>query len=139
MTEEERQERSISRRTALKRMGAAGAIAWATPVISSMHTPAYAESPPTGECPAPPLENPCFGQTPCGGVNCWCVRTWDGAGFCHQSTSCGSVQSCTTSADCPSGWACAYSCCAGLNCLPPCSGDAGVERVAAGGQMSGRG
>ena len=35
----------ISRRTALKRMGAAGAIAWATPVITSLRTPAFAASP----------------------------------------------------------------------------------------------
>jgi hypothetical protein len=38
----------ISRRTALKRIGAAGAIAWATPVITSMRTPAFAVSPAGG-------------------------------------------------------------------------------------------
>ncbi len=35
MTEEERIENGVSRRTMLKRIGAAGAIAWATPVLSS--------------------------------------------------------------------------------------------------------
>ena len=45
MSESEQSKSGVSRRTALKRIGAAGAIAWVTPVISSMSTPVYAGSP----------------------------------------------------------------------------------------------
>jgi hypothetical protein len=79
----------------------------------------------------------CFGQGECngGGNGCACSRTWDDGNFCHQSTSCGSVVSCTTTADCPPGWACAYSCCDGLTCLPPCN-DVTPTAATDGGQMS---
>ena len=42
MAESERPTDGVSRRTMLKRIGAAGAIAWVTPVISSLTTPAHA-------------------------------------------------------------------------------------------------
>jgi hypothetical protein len=48
MTESEESEGRVSRRTALKRIGAAGAVVWVTPVISSVTTPANAASPPPG-------------------------------------------------------------------------------------------
>lgn len=48
MGESAESESRVSRRSALKRIGAAGAIVWVTPVISSLSTPAYAGSPPPG-------------------------------------------------------------------------------------------
>jgi hypothetical protein len=78
----------------------------------------------------------CFGQLDCeGGGGCVCSRAWDDGVFCHQGSPCGSVVSCTTSAECPEGWACIYSCCSGLTCLPPC-GTIIPAAAAAGGQMS---
>lgn len=50
MSESEESESRVSRRTALKRIGAAGAVAWAAPVISSLTTPANAASPPDSGC-----------------------------------------------------------------------------------------
>jgi hypothetical protein len=86
-------------------------------------------------CPFDPGGGDCAGQGLCED-NCFCVRTWDDGRFCHQTSDCGSVSDCTTDAECPEGWACAYSCCAGLKCLPPCGGGATVA-AATGGAMSG--
>ena len=53
MTEEERQASSVSRRTMLKRIGIAGTVAWVTPVVTSLNTPAFAASEPTRPCDNP--------------------------------------------------------------------------------------
>jgi hypothetical protein len=112
-------EKGISRRSALKRMGAAGAIAWATPVIASMKTPAFAQVAASGPCTT--LFAPCAPP----GEDCFCVGTVEGPGFCSNDFFCGTTDDCSTSADCPSGWACqggpigAGGCGEGV-CVPPC-------------------
>src|SRR5437879_816786 len=114
MTDQERHESSVSRRTMLKRIGAAGAVAWVAPAISSLNTPAFAASGPKQGCDNPiPCANPC-------GPGCTCVPTTEESGFCHQGISCDGAQTCSTSRECPAGWACASTCCAGLICVPPC-------------------
>ena len=52
MTDEEARERSVSRRTMLKRVGAAGALVWSVPAIQSLNMPkAWAQ---VGSVPPPP-------------------------------------------------------------------------------------
>jgi hypothetical protein len=110
-------DKSVSRRTALKRIGAAGAIAWVAPAISSLNTPAHASSAPVQGCTN---VFACDVQATCGS-SCNCVPTTEQTGFCHQGIDCGGAQTCRASSDCPAGWACASTCCVGrLVCVPPC-------------------
>lgn len=101
---------SVSRRTMLKRIGAVGAVAWVTPVISSLNTPAFADGVVSG--PGAPCDQPgtCFtGYTSCGtcgpidGSFCWTDPS--GAGFCAEDAYCTDVQTC--SPGCPPGYGCA--------------------------------
>jgi hypothetical protein len=110
----------ISRRRALKRMGAATAVAWTAPVLSSIRTPAFAQ---TYACP----DDDCAHIGPCalGGcpAGCTCLQEATDATktLCHQGSPCVQLPACTTCADCPSGWICAFSCCpGGPFCHPPC-------------------
>ncbi len=114
----------LSRRTAIKRIGTAGAIAWVAPVLTTVHTPAFAQvgSPPVdGECPScAPTADPCP-QPSCGVGVCTCLTDVStGLCFCHQDSPCGLLEECAATSDCPDGWVCAASCCEGLRCLPPC-------------------
>lgn len=128
----------ISRRRMIKRLGAATAVAWTAPVLSTVGaTPAFAQPTPCPDCV--PLGQPrdvhCFQQPPCGdeptGNPCSCVRTVEDTCFCHSCirTPCGAI--CTSSSQCPAGWQCALSCCSQADnefrCLPPCGGGTGVE------------
>lgn len=124
MTEQERREKGVSRRTALKRIGAAGAIAWVTPVVSSLRTPAHAGTPPTGGC-TECAGDFCGGQTLCGS-GCGCAQRVDGEGcFCYQDDLCGNRTRCESTADCPGNEVCVHTCCdqaLGTSvCFPPCS------------------
>jgi hypothetical protein len=87
-------------------------------------------------------EGPCFedggGNCPNGGTcetgfpfgcqnsgNCFCTKTTEDTTFCSESSPiCGGVgQACTSSNECPRGWACARTCCGdqeGPICNPPC-------------------
>src|SRR5205807_7940304 len=74
---------SVSRRTMLKGVGAGAAIAWSTPILSSLRTPAFARTntgvfPPCdpGEtCAACNVAQACMGNSNC---NCWLLA--DGSG-----------------------------------------------------------
>jgi hypothetical protein len=112
-------EGSVSRRTMLKRIGAAGAVAWVTPVISSLTTPAYADgigSLPGGRCSPP--GNCQRGFTNCGTCGeidgSFCFTTPTGAGFCGADSFCDEVQPCA-SGSCPAGFECAVG--SGCDCL----------------------
>ena len=81
MGDDDRQDsNSVSRRTMLKRMGIAGAVAWVTPVVTSLNTPAFAASGPTGNCS--PGGTCASGFVQCGAVGtaCFCFTTPTGAG-----------------------------------------------------------
>lgn len=138
MSEEERPHGSISRRRMLKRIGAAGAVAWVTPVISSLTTPAHAAgTQPAGGC------SDCSSVCPqaiCG-ETCGCLPTVEETCFCHEFSACADLTSCASSEDCPPGWACASSCCGVPLCLPPCGQIDGDRRrdQAVSGPMSGPG
>ncbi len=107
----------LSRRQALKRIGAAGAIAWATPVLTSLRTPAFAASPgPNPECRG----ETCTTFTHCSSnCDCVCVDAHEAGGFCIPgSTPCDSLTPCEAGA-CPPGSVCTFdTCCEIPVCIP---------------------
>jgi hypothetical protein len=71
---------------------------------------------------------PCSGQS-CGSLefgcngnsSCACYTTVEGVGFCSLPQPCTVQIGCTSSTECPFGWACANTCCSGTTvCLQPC-------------------
>ena len=143
-------ESRISRRGMLKRVGAGAAIAWSAPILSSLRTPAFAQYP--TRCQEP-CDN-CFdgvGDAPCGtdpvrGGTCLCSRTTEGACVCGANDACNEWGTCTTSADCPSGFVCKPVACRGcsrepgeMNCQRPCGAPLpeGAAAAATGTRMSG--
>jgi hypothetical protein len=134
MSVEELSRDRISRQRLLKRAGVAGAVLLAAPVMASTATGRRASSPSAAQygrrhtcgrgfqCGG----DPCLNQSPCKppDASCTCVQRLAGGGtlrcFCHQASFCSDLSPCDQGSDCPEGWACASSCCAGLNCLPPC-------------------
>jgi hypothetical protein len=120
VSEEERAPSGVSRRTMIKRIGAAGAVAWVTPVVTSLHTPAFAQS---------AIEHPecvratCQTFVPCSSSNtdCVCVST-DQGGFCFPgSTLCSDLQTCPggSTDECAAGTVCAVdTCCQVGVCVP---------------------
>lgn len=119
------QERSVSRRTMLKRFGAAGAIAWVTPVISSLTTPAHAAGTlPGGNCSFDPAADSCSGQTRCDGADCFCNRNVtdgvpNGKTFCTAATFCENAV-CQSDSDCGPGEVCQATCCDVPRCFVVC-------------------
>jgi hypothetical protein len=109
----------VSRRDALKRMAVTAAGFWAVPVISSFRTPALAQTVSEGCLSG---RDPCIEQGDCSppGGFCTCLRTVEGGTFCHQPSFCADLEDCTSTSDCREGFACAFSCCDTLKCIPPC-------------------
>ena len=131
----------ISRRRLLKRLGAGTAIVWSAPVLSSMRTPAFAQSPscapgfcgpgltfcgPNVACPLPPGCNVGI----CSVMNDNSCLCWDFA-VCTCPTPI-----CVTDADCGAGMKCGPTestcdiCCGLHACYHPCgaSGSAPSQR-----------
>lgn len=142
MTDDERAEHGVSRRTMLKRIGAAGAIAWVTPVVTSLNTPAFAQTQSREEHPEC-VRATCSNFVPCSSSNtdCVCVST-DQGGFCVPgSTTCASLQPCPSglSSECSGGAVCASgTCCGEPVCVPvsltancPSGGEGGFRAFAA--------
>jgi hypothetical protein len=121
----------ISRRRMLKRIGVATAIAWSTPVVSSMRTPAFAQAISPGACPEWTCGQTLIecGGTPCGIGPCVCDFDVEGNPFCWDNFFCSAPEAviCTTSADCPANWRCTTSCC-GQTCAPTC-GECGTGEL----------
>jgi Stigma-specific protein, Stig1 len=67
---------------------------------------------------------------PCGSSSqCACIMTEEGTSYCTSATGliiCDAMHPCTSSAECPEGWACseghAFGPCPGPVCWPPCEG-----------------
>ena len=120
----------VSRRRLLKRAGVGAALLGAGSMLTA--SSAAAQGDPTcirtGGC------GECNFQTTCG-EGCGCVITVEGCCFCHQGISCGGATQCHHSSDCPPGWECAYTCCGGTICIPPC-GFFDTALVEGGGAMS---
>jgi hypothetical protein len=125
--EEERTASKMTRRRLIKRLGVGTAVAWLTPVVTSLGSKAVA-----GGCPACD-GNECSCQWSCGGSLCqcgqgcgplgaaYCSSDVDGKCFCWEDSFCSEVTDCATNADCPSGYACIPGTCCGTNkCLPAC-------------------
>lgn len=131
----------ISRRRMIKRLGAATAVAWTAPVLSTLSgTPAFAQTPPCAGC-APvgsTGDQACANQPDCGppepsGNPCSCLRNRAGTCECHSCVFCDNpaITPCGTqpgAGACPPGWICAVSCCSDpastddFVCHPPCGG-----------------
>ena len=127
----------ISRRRMLRRIGVATAVAWTTPVVTSLRTPAFAQTISAGGCSC--FED-CGGpHSECSQSDCFCLTSIEGKTFCSQDFNCDDplVKSCDTSIDCPTGWICqpAFQVggpCTGLCgqvCVPPCGICAGPSII----------
>src|SRR3989442_7962121 len=142
-------EHRISRRKMLKRIGAGAAVAWSSPVLTSIRTPAFAASG-GGLCgPDQGCGGRCAtlnGSTGCldapsssvglcnCGLECFDGLTTEGVCQNFQNTFCGCcVTPCTNSSDCPPGQQClcsqngcgmsiCLSCC-GANCCFDCGSE----------------
>lgn len=120
----------LSRRTALKGLGAAGAaVAWAAPQISSIPAAAAATVPhpcANGDCGP----DGCDDQPDCGTDSqtenpCSCAPNYpDGTGCsCTQNVVCDDLNPCDLQAQepCPPGFACQVGCCNQPLCFPLCA------------------
>jgi hypothetical protein len=131
----------ISRRRMIKRLGAATAVAWTAPVLSTLGgaTPAFAQygTSCTGCVAATEPGNVhCANQPDCGaegsGNPCSCLRASDGSCQCHSCVFCDNpaIVACEPEG-CPTGFICALSCCSDpmavgdYVCVPACN--AGVN------------
>lgn len=118
----------LSRRTALKGLGAAGATAaWTVPTILSTSAASAATLVPhpclAGDCGP----DPCFDTNPCGtdsvtGGLCLCLQDPLASDVC----GCARVVPCVTASACvagvcPPGFDCRLSCCGGTLCYPICA------------------
>ena len=120
----------ISRRKALKRIGAGAAIAWSAPILTSIKTPAFAQTAPPGlapcdpgqTCAACPFLASCHSNSNC---QCWMASPDNGSVCTCQSfvAFCGDTPLCPGGqADCDAalpGSTCVQTCC-GQICAPPC-------------------
>jgi hypothetical protein len=117
------EERKVSRRDVLKRIGAGALVAWTAPIVTSIGARAFASRPARKACEDKTCgPDPCFDQSVCASPQsgCTCLATTDGPCYCHQGSSCDALTPCTNRHECPPGWACAASCCEGTLCVPPC-------------------
>ena len=139
--------RSLSRRDALKRVGAAivggllasvPGVAWATHKPSHKPPPPPPSPPPPPPPPPPPTESPpppppvqgCPPEEDCGAnPYCRCIVTVEGISFCTSAIGfiiCDPMTPCTSSEDCPGGYACSRGYAAGPCpspvCWPQCEG-----------------
>jgi hypothetical protein len=116
---------SVSRRTMLKGVGAGAAIAWSTPILSSLRTPAFAQGsppPPPGcdqnqTCFDCPDRATCHSNDAC---QCWLVSPDNGSGcFCGTF-----VDGCDGAPHCDGGQG---QCAGGTTCVQTCCGQVCVE------------
>jgi hypothetical protein len=132
----------LSRRTLIKRAGIGAAVVWATPVLTSVGLGAASGSPACGPtCDATCLGLPICGQRPGGGQLDLCACSMDdlsGDCFCWQNQYCSTLESCSSTKPCPSGWGCVVSCCGDSYCFPPC-GTAPTASEASASGLTGRG
>ena len=107
----------LSRRSALKRIGAGAAIAWTAPAMLSIDRAFAAGSAPCSGC----ATNPCGFRpfAPCG-PECLCAQKADGSCACVVPFCTGP---CNTDADCSPGQVCGFAPCCGANtCAFECGG-----------------
>ena len=116
----------ISRRRMLKRIGAGAAVAWSAPILTSIRTPAFAQSeiPVCETCSSCPDQAACNDDSSC---QCWMASPDNNnACVCNAFVAfCGDTPLCPNGqGDCDSqlpGSTCVQTCCGQL-CAPPCGG-----------------
>jgi len=107
----------VSRRRLLKRMGVGAAVAWLTPIATSLGSAAEAGC--VG-CEAP-CDWTCGGTLRSCGSDCYCSPDVDGNCFCWANAFCSEVTDCVSNADCPPGYSCIPgTCCFVPKCLAGC-------------------
>ena len=121
---EETTVQKVSRRRMLKRIGTGAAVAWLTPIVTSLGSRAEAG----GCCDC--TEQGCGCTWTCGGIprqcglggidGCFCSTDVDGRCWCWPDSFCSELQTCSVNSDCPPGYACIPTCCATPTCLPAC-------------------
>ncbi|MGH2572005.1 MAG: twin-arginine translocation signal domain-containing protein [Actinomycetota bacterium] len=121
----------ISRRKALKGIGAGAAVVWAAPVLTSLQTPAFAQTPICERC----SDILCCDPGPlCGDPCCVCTTDVENRCVCLDGTfPCGPGAGCTSSQACVDEFGptfhCAVVCCTGeTQCVPECFVDGGRSR-----------
>jgi hypothetical protein len=124
-------EEGVSRRRMLKRIGAGAAVAWSAPILTSITTRAYAQSPGCSPCAT------CFdGTTPCGDA-CFCSEDVNGDCFCAADGPCAGQSNCKSNDDCPGGRCMSVNCLGcggpgeGTQCLSPCGTQSQVRGLRA--------
>jgi hypothetical protein len=125
----------ISRRRMLKRIGAAGAVAWSAPILSSVRTPAFAQygPPPQPQCAGATCLT--FAQCSLTNPDCVCVTTGTGTGTCVPgSTQCAPLSDCGPGNTCPPGFFCAVETCCGRPVCAPV--DLAAQCPSAGGRAA---
>jgi hypothetical protein len=123
---------SISRRSALKVVGAGAVVAWAAPTLTSVGSSAFAQSRPGIACSNCTPEQPCNVLFQCGaepsGAPCPCITRADGQGCACTTNPCTGI-ACGADLSCPEGMVCTDSCC-GRQCLQLCgAGEASASVV----------
>src|SRR5439155_7680230 len=122
------QKDGISRRRMLKRIGAGAAIAWTAPIVTSLHTPAFAATG-GGKCAGsgcagcgPILTgNPGCSTGSCtGNLGCFVSLNTEGACTSFQNIFCSCLSPCSSSSDCSNGdqCLCSNNGCGGSFCVP---------------------
>lgn len=124
----------LTRRDTLKRIGMAGGIAWAAPVLSTINSPAFAQngSPaPIEACDESNSDIDCGDPdslTQCGSSGpfefCFCTRDAAGMPTCVEDQFCEDLDPCGAGDVCPAGFVCvpdANNCCGEDKCVPQCS------------------
>ena len=109
----------VARREVLKRLGVAAGVAWAAPVLTTLHMPASAANVGTPN-PQQCAGATCASFTPCStNIDCVCGSVVGGGGLCIPgSTPCESLSPCEN-LGCPPGSVCsADSCCGDPVCVP---------------------
>jgi hypothetical protein len=125
-TMNENAERGIARRKVLKRIGAGAVVAWTAPIVTSIRTPAFAQTDVDPNlCNDPGY---CGNDVACGpDGSCLCYTDIDqgpgGIGHCGPIIqSCPGPQPCNHDEDCPFGSRCVTRTCCGDVCVPNCVG-----------------
>jgi hypothetical protein len=127
-----------SRRRVLKRIGAGAAVAWTAPILTSIRSPAFAQSPTCGPCEG----DFCGGQSQCGNdppFGCFCAQIVgrEPTCFCYSDDSCANRTRCPNGqSDCPAGETCVHTCCD--DPVPVCFGACNDPTVPKGPRKSGR-
>jgi hypothetical protein len=118
----------VSRRRLVRRLGVGTAVAWFTPVVTSLGSVAEASCCQCVEGGTCDCEWTCGGELVKCGEGCgplgvaYCSFDVDHNCFCWEDSFCSELTDCVQNLDCPPGYACIPDTCCGDSpkCLPAC-------------------